>query len=124
MVNFELYILAVALIPNIVSRYTNYNADLMQKILKETLELDIYRFTNLVASDTTNSATDMTRFFPPRAVQVDCEIHQLNSCLKYGFVICKNFRSKDILDENSLVNFTVDLDGPGGGRSVSYLLPN
>ena len=124
MVDFELYKLAVALITNIVSRYTNYNADLMQKILKETLELDIYRFTNLVASDTTNSATDMTRFFPPRAVQVDCEIHQLNSCLKYGFVICKNFRSKDILDENSLVNFTVDLDGPGGGRSVSYLLPN
>ena len=39
---------------------------------------------------------------PPRAVQVDCEIHQLNSCLKYGFVICKNFRSKDILDENGV----------------------
>ena len=41
-VDFDLYILAVALIPNNVSHSNNYNADLLQKILKETFELKIY----------------------------------------------------------------------------------
>ena len=35
MVDFDLYRLAVALIPNNVSHSSNYNADLLQKILKE-----------------------------------------------------------------------------------------
>ena len=78
MVDFYLYIFAVTLIPNNVSHSSNYNADLLQKILKETFELDISRFTKLVASDTTNSATAVARFFSPSAVQVDCEMHQLN----------------------------------------------
>ena len=55
MVDFDLYILAVAFIPNNVSHSSNYNADLLQKILKETFELDISLFTMSVASDTTNS---------------------------------------------------------------------
>ena len=41
-VYFYLYILAVALIPNNVIHSNNYNADLLQKILKETFELKIY----------------------------------------------------------------------------------
>ena len=90
MVDFELYILAIVLIPNDKSHYSNYNADLLQKISKETFELEIYRFTKSVASDTTNYATAAARFFSPRAVQVDREMHQLNSCLKYGFGICEN----------------------------------
>ena len=36
MVDFDLYRLSVALIPNNVSHSSNYNADLLQKILKET----------------------------------------------------------------------------------------
>ena len=86
-VDFDLCILVVALILNNVSHSSNYNADLLKKILKETFELDIYLFTKSVASDTINSATAMTRLFSPRAVQVDCEMHQLNLCLKYGFGI-------------------------------------
>ena len=62
----------------------------------------IYRFTKLVASETTNSATAVAIFFSPRAVQVDCEMHQLNSCLKYGFGIFENYRSKDMLDKIGL----------------------
>ena len=45
MVDFDLYILAVAFIPNNFSHSSNYNADLLQKILKETFELDISLFT-------------------------------------------------------------------------------
>ena len=86
------------MIPNNVSHYSNYNADLLQKIFKETFELGISQFTKSVASDTTNLVTAVTLFFFPMAVQVDCEMHQLNSCLKYGFRICKNYRSKDMLD--------------------------
>ena len=44
-VDFELYRLAATLIPNNVIHPSNYNADIMQKILKETLELEISRFT-------------------------------------------------------------------------------
>ena len=65
--------------------------------------MDISRFTKLVASDTTNLATDVARFFSPSTVQVNCEMHQLNLCLKYGFGICKNYRSEEILDENGVV---------------------
>ena len=75
----------------------------MQKILKETFELGISWFTKPVASDTTNSATDVERFFSPRAVQVECEMHQLHSCLKYSFGIFKNYRSEDMLDKNGMV---------------------
>ena len=64
--------------------------------------MDISQFTKPVASDATNSETYMARFFSPRAVQVDYEMHQLNSCLNYGFRICDNFRSKDMLDENGV----------------------
>ena len=103
MVDFDLYRLAVELIPNNVNHSSNYNADLLQKILKETFELDISLFTKLVASDTTNSATAVARFFSPSAVQVDCEMHQLNSCLKYGFRIFENYRSKDMLYKNGVV---------------------
>ena len=102
MVDFDLYILVVVLIPNNVSHSINYNADLLQKILKETFELDISVFTKLVASDTTNSATAVARSFSPRAVQVECEMHQLNSCLK-GFRFFDNYRSEYILDENGVV---------------------
>ena len=45
----------------------------------------------------------MARFLSPRAVQVDCEMHQLNLCLKYGFVIYDNYRSEDMLDKNGVV---------------------
>ena len=103
MVDFDLYILDVALIPNNVNHSSSYNADFLQKILKETFKLDISLFTKSVASDTTNSATAVARFFSPRAVQVDCEMHQLNSCLKYGFRICKNYKSEDMLDKNGVV---------------------
>ena len=30
-------------------------------------------------------------------------MHQLNSCLKYGFGICDNYWSKDMLDKNGVV---------------------
>ena len=75
MSDFDLCRLAVTLIPNNVRRSSNYNAYLLQKILKETFELYIYRFTKSVDRDTTNSATDVARFFSPRAIQVDCEMH-------------------------------------------------
>ena len=103
MVYFDLYRLAVSLIPNSVSHSINYNTDLLHKILKETFELEISLFTNSVASDTTNSATSVARFFSPEAVQFDCEMHQLNSCLKYGFRIYNKYKIKDVLDKNGVV---------------------
>ena len=65
--------------------------------------MDISLFTKSVASDTTNSATAVARFFSRSAVQVDCEMHQLNSFLKYGFGICENYKSEDMLDDNGVV---------------------
>ena len=103
MVYFDLYILAITLINNNVRHHSNYNADLLQKILKETFKLEIYWFTKSVASDTTNYATAAARFFSPRATQVDCEMHQFNSCLKYGFGICENYKREDMIDENGVV---------------------
>ena len=91
------------LIPNNASHSSNYNAYILQKIFKETLELDIYQFTKLVANDTTNSATAVERFFSLRSVQFDCEMHQLNYCLKIGIKICNNYRSKGMIDDNGVV---------------------
>ena len=54
MVDFDLYILAVAFITNNMIHYSNYNVYLLQKILKETFELEISQFTKSVASDTNN----------------------------------------------------------------------
>ena len=42
MVDFELYRLAVALIPNNCIHSSNYNIYLLKKTLKETFELEIY----------------------------------------------------------------------------------
>ena len=53
-VDFDLYRLAVALIPDNVSHSSNYNADILQKRFKETFELKISLFTKSLASDTTN----------------------------------------------------------------------
>ena len=103
MVDFDLYRLAVVLIPNNVSHSSNYNVDLLQKILKETFELEISLFTKSMASDTTNSTTAVARFFSPSAVQVYCEMHQLNLCLKYGFGICDKYKSEYMLDNNGVV---------------------
>ena len=103
MVDFGLYILSVAFISNNFSRSSNYNAYLLQKIFKETFGLDIYRFTKLVVIDITNSETGVAHFFSIRYVQVVYERHQLNYCLKYGFKICKNYRSEDMLYENGVV---------------------
>ena len=103
MLYFDLYRLAVSLIPNNVSHSSNYNADLLQKRLKETFDLGISLFTKSVASDTTNSEKAVVRFFFPRAFQVDCEMHQLNLCLNNGFRIFDNYRSKDMLDKNGVV---------------------
>ena len=65
--------------------------------------MDTSLFTKSVASDTTNSETYVARFLSPRAVQVDCEMHQLNSFLKYGFGICENYKSEDMIDEIGVV---------------------
>ena len=65
--------------------------------------MEIYRCTKLVASDTTNLETAVSHFFSLRNVQFYREMHQFNSCLKYGFIICKNYRSEDILDDNGVV---------------------
>ena len=63
----------------------------------------IYQFTKSVASDTTNSATAVSHFFSPRAAQVDCEMDQLNLCLKYGFRLYDNCRSENMLEKNGVV---------------------
>ena len=102
MVDFDLYIFSLTLIPDSMRHSSDYNADLLKKILKEAFELEISQFTKSVASDTTNLETSMSRLFTPRAVQFYCEIHQLNSCLNYGFGICDNYRSKDMIDENGV----------------------
>ena len=60
MVDFDLYRLDVLLIPNTVSHSSDYNIDLLQKILKETFKLEIGQFTKSVASDTTILATSVT----------------------------------------------------------------
>ena len=44
MVDFDLYRLDVTLIPNNVIHSSNCNTDLLQKILNETVELEIYLF--------------------------------------------------------------------------------
>ena len=68
MVDFDFYRLAVALIPNNLIHYSNYNVDLLTKRLKDTFKLKISRFTKSVSSHTTNSSTAVAHFFSLRAI--------------------------------------------------------
>jgi hypothetical protein len=47
-----------------------------------------------------NAATKVPEYFSEDAEQVDCEMHQLNKAMKYGFGLLKNTRSTIFLYAN------------------------
>jgi hypothetical protein len=100
--NFCHHILAVRLINNNKTHESRYNAHLIQEKLMDSYMFDFTKHTRAIISDTTNSAKAVSRYFSDEAEQVNCDMHQLNSCLKYGFGMLENVKQVSVLDDNGL----------------------
>jgi hypothetical protein len=98
--NFDLHVMAVKLTLNNVTHNSKYNANVLDTRLKAIYGYDFAASYCTVVSDTTNSATAVAKFFSSEAEQVNCEMHQVNSCMKYGYGILENTRSSIVSDAN------------------------
>ena len=49
-----------------------------------------------------NAATKVAGYFSEDAEQVNCEMHQINRDMKYGYGLLENTRSTITVDENGI----------------------
>ena len=64
---------------------SEYNTEILEDNLKADHHFYFPKNARTVISNTTNSATKVADYFSEDAEQVNCEMHQLNSTMKYGF---------------------------------------
>ena len=69
---------------------SEYNAEISDDSLKSDYHFDFPNNSRTVVSDTTNSATNVAKYFSEDAKQVNCEMHQLNGAMKYVFGLLEN----------------------------------
>ena len=98
--DFHLHILSLNLTLNNKSHGSEYNAEVLDDNLKGDYGFDFSKYARTVVSDTTNAATKVAEYFAEDAEQVNCEMHQLNTAMKYGFGQLENTRSTFFLDDN------------------------
>ena len=115
---------------------SEYNA----KILEDSLKADYHFYfpnnSRTVVSDTTNASTKVAEYFFEYAQQVNCEIHQLNRAMQYGFGVLENKRLAITVYQNGIcINLgnskwkcVSDIVTPGGsfpqGKELMYNLTN
>ena len=81
----------------------------MNTVLTKTYNFNFSASLNTIVSDTTNSAKSVANWFTEDAKQVNYEMHQLNSCLKYAFGILENKKKVPVCDEKG--SFVLDSNG-------------
>ena len=81
---------------------SEYIAEILEDILKTDYNFDFSNNERTVISDRINAATKVTQYFSKYAEQVNCEMHQINSAIKYGFVLLENKSSTIAVDGNGL----------------------
>jgi hypothetical protein len=99
--DFHLHILSLNLTLNNKTHGSEYNAEVLDDNLKADYGFDFSKIARTVVSDTTNAATKVAEYFSEDAEQVNCEMHQLNTAMKYGFGLLENTRSSIFLDANN-----------------------
>jgi hypothetical protein len=71
---------------------SEYNAESLENNIKADYVIDLPNNTRTVVRDMTNAATKAAKYFSEDPEQVNCEMHQLNTAMKYGFVLLENTR--------------------------------
>ena len=81
----------------------------MEHNLLQQYKFDFSKWCHTVVSDMTACAVNVAMEFLEDSIQVDCEMHQLNTCLKYGLGLYENTSTKFAKDGNG--NFLLDDTG-------------
>jgi hypothetical protein len=71
---------------------SEYNAEALENSIKADYVINLPKNTRTVVSNMTNAVTKAATYFSEDAEQVNCEMHQLNTAMKYGFVLLENTR--------------------------------
>jgi hypothetical protein len=98
--DFYLHILSLQLTLNNKTHGSEYNTEVIENILKANYVFDFPKNARTVGSNTMNVTAKVAEYFSEDAEQVNCEMHQVNTALKYGFGLLENTRSTIFLDEN------------------------
>ena len=100
--DFYLHIVSLKLTLNKKTPDSEYNAEILEYSLKADYHFDLPNNTRTVVRYTTNDANKLADYFSEGAEQVNCEMHQLNSAMKYGSGMLENTRSTIAVDYNGL----------------------
>ena len=99
---FYLNILAINLKLNNKTYGSEHTSENLEDRFKADYCFDFTNNTRTIVSDTTNSATEVARYFSEYSEQVNCDIHRLNIAMKYGFGLLENTRSTIAVDDNGI----------------------
>ena len=97
-----LHIVSLKMALNNKTHGAEYNAEILEDSLKSDHHFDFPNNKRTVVSNTTNTATKVVKYFSEDAEQVNYEMHQLNSAVKYGFGVLENTRSTIAVDDNGI----------------------
>ena len=90
--DFYLNIVELKLKLNKKTHGSEYNAEILEDSFKAYYHFDFPNNSRTIVSNTTNAATKVAEYFSEDAEQVNCEMHQLNGTMKYGFGLLENTR--------------------------------
>ena len=101
---------------------SEYNSGVLEDSIKADYQIYFPKNERTVVSDTINASTNMAEYFSEDSEQVNCEIHHLNSAMKYEFGLLENTRLAIAVDENGILinlsnskyNHVSDIVTPGG----------
>ena len=79
-----LHIVVLKQMLNNNTRGSGYNAVILEDILKADYNFNFPKNKINIISDTKNAATKVAKYFSEDSEQANCEVHQLNSSMKYG----------------------------------------
>ena len=81
---------------------SEYNAEKLEDSLKADHHFISPNNSGTVVSNKTNDDTKVAEYFSEDAEQVNCEMYELNSAMKYGFRLLENIILTIAVDDNGL----------------------
>ena len=100
--DFYMHIVALKLILNNMTHGSEYNAKSLEDILKANYHLNFPNNATTVINNTMNDATKVFKYFSKDSEQVNCEMHHLNSAMKYILGLPENTISTIAVYDNGL----------------------
>ena len=90
--DFYLNIVLLKITLNKKTHGSEHNSENLEDRLKADYSFDFLKNARSVVTDKANSATKVDGYFFEDAEQVNCDIHHINSAMKYVFVLLENTR--------------------------------